>query len=142
MSTNTKEHFTGKPVLVWITNPEASQRIVSAGKELAEEEKAELIIVSIQRNMSGSWQKQAEDLELLHRAARDVGAELTVVYSDNSFKAATEIVLDTKPGAMIAGLPGTEGRSAFLDHIFGINPETEAYLVDSSGNVVHADILD
>ncbi len=136
------KHFEGKPVLVWITNPEACQRIVAAGKELAAELSAELVIVSIQRNMSGTWQKQAEDLELLHRAARDVGAELTVVYSDNSFKAATEIVLETKPGAMIAGLPGTEGRSAFLDHIFGIDSETEAYLVDSSGNVVHADILD
>lgn len=136
------KHFTGKPVLVWITNPEACQRIVAAGKALAAERSAELVIVSIQRNMSGTWQKQAEDLELLHRAARDVGAELTVVYSDNSFKSATEIIIDTKPQAMIAGLPGTEGRSAFLDHIFGIDDEVQAYLVDATGNVVHSDILD
>lgn len=137
-----KNDFKGKPVLVWITNPEACQRIVAAGKKLAVELGAELVIVSIQNNLSGSWQKQAEDLELLHRAARDVGAELTVVYSDNSFKAAADIVNGTDPQAMITGLPGTEGRSAFLDHVFSIKEHVQSYLVDSSGNTVRSDIID
>ncbi len=136
-----ENNFTGKPVLVWITNPEACQRIVAAGKKLADELSAELVIVSIQNKMSGNWHKQAEDLELLHRAARGVGAELTVIYSENSFKAAAEVVNDTDPQAMITGLPGTQGRSAFLDYIFNIKEHIQSYLVDASGNVVRSDIL-
>lgn len=136
-----KTDFTGKPVLVWITNPEACQRIVAAGRRLADECNAELVIVSIQSRMLDNWKKQAEDLELLHRAARDVDAELTVVYSENAFKSATEVVNSIGPQAMITGLPGTQGRSAFLDHIFNIKDNIQSYLVDSSGNVVRADIL-
>jgi len=136
-----EHNIAGGPVLGWITKPEACQRIVAAGKRLAEELNAELFIVSIQNKAYGTWLKQAEDLELLHRAARGVGAELTVVYSDNAFKAAAEVVENTNPQAMITGLPGTQGRSAFLDYIFNINDNVQSYLVDASGNVVRADIL-
>ena len=135
-----EKNFTGRSVLVWITNPAACQRIVEAGQKLANELSTDLDIVSIQGQPAGNWEKQAKDLELLHRAARNVGAELTVVYSDNAFKAATEIVDKIDPQAMITGLPGTQGRSAFLDYIFGLKDDVQPYLVDASGNVIRADI--
>lgn len=130
-----------KSVLVWVTNPEACERIVKAGRRLADEHKSELYIVSIQNRILDDWKRRAGDLELLHRAARSVDAELNVVYSENPFKSATEIVSEIQPGMMLAGLPGTEGRSAFLEHICSINEHIQTYVIDASGNMVRAAML-
>ena len=130
-----------RPVLVWVTNPEACKRIIAAGRKMADEHGSELYIVSIQNRILDDWEKRARDLEMLHRAARESDADLTVVYSENAFKSATEVVDNIKPQAMIAGLPGTEGRSAFIDHLFSINGDIQTYVIDQSGNLVHADIL-
>lgn len=130
-----------QPVLVWVTNPEACKRIIAAGRKMADEHGSELYIVSIQNRMLDDWEKRARDLEMLHRAARESNADLTVVYSENAFKSAAEVVGNIKPQVMIAGLPGTEGRSAFIDHLFGINGDIQTYVIDGSGNLVRADIL-
>ena len=129
------------PILVWVTNPEACKRIIAAGRKMADEHGSELYIVSIQNRILDDWEQRAKDLELLHRAARESDGDLTVVYSENAFKSATEVVNNINPQAMIAGLPGTEGRSAFLEHLFGIREDVQTYVIDGSGNLVRADIL-
>ena len=129
------------PVLVWVTNPEACKRIIAAGRKMADEHGSELYIVSIQNRILDDWEKRARDLEMPHRAAREADADLTVVYSENAFQSATEVVSNIKPQAMIAGLPGTEGRSAFIDHLFSIKDGIQTYVIDASGNLVRADIL-
>lgn len=133
--------FENKAVLVWVTNPEACDRIVKAGRKMADEHGAELYIVSIQNRILDDWKRRASDLELLHRAARSVEAELNVVYSENPFQSAAKIVTEIQPGMMITGLPGTEGRSAFLDHICSIDEHIQTYVIDMSGNLVRADVL-
>ena len=129
------------PVLVWVTNPAACRRIIEAGRKMADEHGTELYIVSIQNRILDDWEKRAGDLEMLHRAARDSEADLTVVYSENAFRSATEVVENLRPQVMIAGLPGTEGRSAFIDHLFGISENIQTFVIDMSGNLVRADIL-
>ena len=44
----TRKQERKKTVLVWVTNPDACQSIVSAGRKLADDNKVELVIVSIQ----------------------------------------------------------------------------------------------
>ena len=133
--------YTEKPILVWVTNPAACKRIIAAGRKIADEHRSELYIVSIQNKILDDWEKRAKDLELLHRAAREANADLTVVYSENAFQSATEVVSNIAPQVMIAGRPGTEGRSAFLEHLFGMREDIQTYVIDGMGNLVRADIL-
>ena len=132
---------TNGPVLVWVMNPEAGDRIIQAGKKLADERGAEIFIVSIQNSAGEDLLQRGVELEILHRAARQVGAELTVLYSENPFHSAAEIVEKIRPSAMVTGLPGTEGKSVFLDYIYTLGEGIQSYLVDNSGNTVRADLL-
>ena len=47
--------FDNKAVLVWVTNPEACERIVKAGRKMADEHSSELYIVSIQNRILDDW---------------------------------------------------------------------------------------
>ncbi len=128
-------------VLVWVTNPDACESIVSAGRMLADENESELVIVSIQGSIKGNWSNYANDLVKLNECARNADAELTVVYSENRFEAAHNTIKEVKPIIMVAGLPGTMGRSVFLDQISSMAPNIPTYSVDFSGNMVRLDSI-
>lgn len=128
-------------VLVWVTNPDACQSIVNAGRSLADDNNAELVIVSIQGSIKGEWKNYANDLKKLNDAARSANAELTIVYADNKFEAAHNTINQVKPMIMVAGLPGTIGRSTFLEQICNMASNIPTYSVDLSGNMVRLDAI-
>lgn len=130
-----------KAVLVWVTNPDACHSIVKAGRILADENNAELVIVSIQGSIKGEWESYASDLKKLNEAARRANAELTIVYSDNKFEAAHNTINQVKPIIMVAGLPGMIGRSTFLEQICNMASNIPTYSVDLSGNMVRLDAI-
>lgn len=66
----TRKQERKKTVLVWVTNPDACQSIVSAGRKLADDNKVELVIVSIQGSIKGDWNNRASDLKKLSEAAK------------------------------------------------------------------------
>ena len=103
-----------KTVLVWITNPAACDNIVKAGKRIADELCAELMIVSIQKTIRDDWDATVSDLEALNNASRSVNAELTVIYSDNTLESAVKTVSEVQPTAMLTGLPGDRNKNLFL----------------------------
>ena len=129
------------PVLVWVTNPEAGDRIIQAGKKLADERGAEIYVVSIQNGAGEDPATRAIGLEMLHRAAKEVGAELAVIYTENQFHSAADTVKKIKPSVMVAGIPGSEGKSVFLDYIYTLGEDIPSYIVDKSGNMLRADAL-
>ncbi len=125
-----------KVVLVWVTNPYASENIAKAGRRLADENGLELMIISIQDRIRNDWETKVNDLEQLHNSSRQVGAELTVIYADNKIEAAAKTILDVKPKLMVTGIPGDVSRSAFLEQIRNIDPSIPVYTVDLNGNAV------
>ncbi len=125
-----------KTVLVWVTNPSACESIVRAGRELADRNQSELVVVSIQPSIRGNWEERTNDLEQLHNAAKLVEAELTVIYSDNRLEATFKTIRDVAPDCMVVGLRGVAGQSGFLDQLSHVAGEIPIYSVDLSGNMV------
>lgn len=128
-------------LLVWVTNPYACERIVRVGKKMADELNKSLTVISIQKEVRDNWNKCGEDLEMLYEAAKSADAELTVIYSDNSIEAAVKTINELKPSAMVTGLPGSEGKSVFLECVCSMYEEIPVYAVDLSGNTVRIDLL-
>lgn len=125
-----------KTIIVWITNPAACDNIVKAGKRIADELEAELMITSIQKTIRNDWDTAVNDLEALNNASRGVNAELTVIYSDNTFESAVKTVSKLSPCAMVTGLPGNINKETFLDHIKSLDPNIPIYTVDVKGNAI------
>lgn len=123
-------------VLVWITNPSACDSIVKAGRKIADEMKAELMIASIHKAIRDDWDSTVNDLEILSNASRNVNADLTVIYSDNIFEAAVKTVRDAEPSAMVTGVPGDRNKNLFLDQLQSCSQNVPIYTVDVHGNVL------
>ncbi|MFR1517615.1 MAG: hypothetical protein ACLSVG_02385 [Clostridia bacterium] len=125
-----------KTVLVWITNPSACDNIVKAGKRIADELCAELMIVSIQKTIRDDWDTTVSDLEALNNASRSVNAELTVIYSDNTLESAVKTVSDVQPAVMVAGVPGDRNKNLFLEQLRNFDKDIPIYTVDTRGNAL------
>lgn len=125
-----------KTVLVWITNPAACEIIVKTGKKIAEELNAELMVASIQQKIRDNWETTVSDLEALNKASRNANAELTVIYSDNTFEAAVKTVREVQPIAMVTGVPGNLKKNLFIEQLQNFDKGVPIYTIDSRGNAL------
>ena len=125
-----------KTVLVWITNPAACEIIVKTGKKIAEELNAELMVASIQQRIRDNWETTVSDLEALNKASRNANAELTVIYSDNTFEAAVKTVREVQPIAMVTGVPGNLRKNLFIEQLQNFDKDVPIYTIDSRGNAL------
>ncbi len=125
-----------KTVLVWITNPAACEIIVKTGKKIAEELNAELMVASIQQKIRDNWETTVSDLEALNKASRNANAELTVIYSDNTFEAAVKTVREVQPIAMVTGVPGNLRKNLFIEQLQNFDKGVPIYTIDSRGNAL------
>lgn len=125
-----------KTVLVWITNPAACEIIVKTGKKIAEELNAELMVASIQQKIRDNWETTVSDLEALNKASRNANAELTVIYSDNTFEAAVKTVREVQPIAMVTGVPGNLRKNLFIEQLQNFDKDVPIYTIDSRGNAL------
>ena len=125
-----------KTVLVWITNPAACEIIVKTGKKIADELEAELMIASIQHRIRDDWDTTVSDLEALNKASRNANAELTVIYSDNTFEAAVKTVREVQPIAMVTGVPDKLRKNLFIEQLQNFDKGVPIYTIDSRGNAL------
>lgn len=125
-----------KTVLVWITNPVACDNIVRAGKRIADELCADLMVTSIQKTIRDDWDTTVSDLEALNNASRTANAELTVIYSDNKLEAAVKTVSDVRPIAMVTGVPGDRNKNLFLEQLQKFDRDVPIYTIDAHGNAL------
>jgi K+-sensing histidine kinase KdpD len=128
-------------VLVWVTSPHACKVILNEAKRYADRTGGRLIVVSIQSPITSDWAGKLRDLEMLNRAAKEFDAELTVQYSDNTLKAAYNIIKNIEPTCMFTGIPEAGMRSAFVENICSMAEDTPVYTVDKHGNAGRVNML-
>ena len=87
-------------VLVCVTSQPDCERLIRAGKKIADGEGVPLQVVSVQR-MEECFQPNSETLERLHQQAKAVNAEMTVYFNDSP--AITAAVHAVKEGAVNIG---------------------------------------
>lgn len=108
-------------VLVCVTSQPDCERLIRAGKKIADGEGVPLQVVSVQR-MEECFQPNSDTLERLHQQAKAVNAEMTIYFNDSP--AITAAVHAVKEGAVniVMGFP-RENSAHFVEDVHLLAPE-------------------
>lgn len=124
-------------VIVWITSPLYAKNILSKAKEFTDNHDYDIVAVSLQAPIGEDWPQRARDLEILEKAAREIGAQLHVEFTPNTLKSAYDAIETCKPVAMFTGMPAEISKtSVFLENIRQMAGDATLYMVDRNGAVL------
>ncbi len=120
-------------VLVCVTSQPNCERLIRAGKKIADGERVPLQVVSVQR-AEECFQPNPEALEKLHQQAKAVNAEMTIYFNDSP--AITAAVHAVKEGAVniIMGFP-KENSTHFVEDVHMLAPNIPISMVDSDDKI-------
>lgn len=120
-------------VLVCVTSQPDCERLIRAGKKIAEEQRAPLQVVSVQR-AEECFQPDSEALEYLHQQAKAVNAEMTVYFNDSP--AITAAVHAVKENAVniVMGFP-KENSAHFVEDVHMLAPDIPISMVDGDDKI-------
>lgn len=123
-----------KTVLVCVTAQESSKNLVKAGKNIADENKAKLEVVSVlpMENKDNPINPQA--LEMIYSTAKEQGGEMAVYFSDDPTYTVIAHIAKRKPLTIVVGFPGARSNN-FISMIHLLLPETPISMVDKDGTV-------
>lgn len=123
-----------KTVLVCVTAQESSKGLVKAGKNIADENKAGLEVVSVLpvENKDNPIDPQA--LEMLYRTTREQGGEMAVYFSDDPTLTVIAHIAKRKPLTIVVGFPGARSNN-FISMIHLLLPDTPISMVDKDSTV-------
>jgi Osmosensitive K+ channel histidine kinase len=126
-----------KRILVCVTQQKTCERLIKEGSRLRDELGGELYIIHVAMNglnfLGNS--KEGDALEYLFGISKSVGAELTVLRSDNIIKTITGFARDNKISDMILGEPPDNSRnSEIINELRRKLPNTDIYVMPSAKN--------
>lgn len=120
-------------VLVCVTSQPDCERLIRAGRKIADSERVLLQVVSVQR-ADECFRPNPEALEELYRQAKAVRAEMTIYFNDSP--AITAAVHAVKEGAVniVVGFP-RENSAHFVEDVHMLAPEIPISMVDSGDKI-------
>ena len=125
-----------RTVLVCVTPQASSERLVTAGKALAEKAGCALNVVSVLPVEFGGDPKVPQALEQIYRFAKQAGGELAIYFNDDPALTVAAHAADCKPLMLVTGFPG-EDSNRFVSMIRLLVPALPIGMVDPDGTVYH-----
>jgi len=89
---------------VLVTSQIQSERLIHAGRVIADISSTNLSVLHIQNNETPS---NPEAIQHLFNVSSQNGATMQLLYSDNAFKTICQYIKDSKSSFVITGAPGT-----------------------------------
>lgn len=124
-----------RTVLVCVTAQESSERLVKAGKAIAQRNKAKLEVVSVLPMMNNDNRVNPQVLEKLYRLAQSQGGETALYFSDdNPTLTVSAHIAKRKPLTIVVGFPG-EKSNDFVHTIHLLLPEIPISMVSTDGKI-------
>ena len=93
--------------VVCVTDQRRCDRIIRAGRALADISQTDLLVVNVVRPDS---QQDTESMEYLFNVSKQNGAEMALLYSDDVAKALIRYIKENKVANLLTGIPN-EGDS-------------------------------
>lgn len=123
-----------KKILVCVTQQKTCERLIKRGSKVRDELDGELFIIHVAANgvnfLGNS--KEGEALEYLFGISKSVGADLTVLRSDNISKAIIGFAKDNKITDIILGEPpDSRSDSNIINELRKKLPSTDIYVMPS-----------
>lgn len=128
---------TNPMVLVLVTDQLSCERLIHAGRHLADQQNVPLEVVNIARFGTAS---NPEAIELLYQVSRENDAKMTVQYSEEPEKTLVKMLLQVKPANVITGLPGK--GSTLLQRLWTRFQYLSFYTVETDGAVQSVTMVD
>ena len=121
-------------VLVLVTNQYSCERLIRAGRKIADEHKLELSVLSVQPKSFAL--KQSEQLDFLYSIAIENHAEMTVHFEDNAVIDIKKHIKNIHASHIIVGRPPQNKQSEFLKTLIKQAKDVVVYLVDDNGKYI------
>lgn len=122
-------------VLVCATSQSSSERLIEAGKSIAESEGLDLRVLNVQPSCS-EHALDPEMVESLHRHCKNIGAEMSVYFNDYPDLVAASHARKYNAVNIVTGFPG-EKSSGFIARIHMLVPDVTISMVDNENDTVY-----
>ena len=116
-------------VLVCVTAQQSSEKLIDAGREIADENAADLEVISVLPIEGFDSRNNPEILDRLHQYAKSAGGDMAVYFSDDPTLTVAAHMARTKPKLLVTGYPG-EGSNGFISLIHLLLPEVPISMID------------
>lgn len=120
-------------VLVCVTGQRDCDRLILAGKNIAEKMDVELQVLCVQPTVNG-FSARSDEVEHLYQTSRDAGAEMTIFFHDDAALIAAGFVKQANAKHIVTGMP--DGRAnGFVEMIHRLVPEIPVSMVSKEGKI-------
>lgn len=130
-------------VLVCVTDQDACDRLIFAGRKLATIEHLELKVINVRPQHTEDW-LAGEALEYLFSISKQLDAEMIVLFHDYAPEAVANFIQHNETQYVIVGLPPDPEQSVFISEIEDRFPDMPVISIDDRGSLqlvkVHEDV--
>lgn len=95
-------HPTRRHTVVCVTNQFHCERLIRAGRLIAELSKTSLLVINV--SSPDLSENDAKALEYLFQVSKENGAEMTVLYSDEPMRQLTKFIKESKAVNVVTGM--------------------------------------
>lgn len=114
-------------VLVCVTGQRDCDRLIRVGKKLAEEQGLPVQVLCVQPESAG-YGACGEELEYLHQTAREAGAEMTVIFQNDSALVAAGFIRQIGAVHVVTGMAGF-ASTGFIEVLHSLVPRIPISMV-------------
>ena len=116
-------------VLVCVTAQQSSEKLIDAGRAIADENSADLEVISVLPIEGFDSRNNPEILDRLHQHAKGAGGDMAVYFIEDPTLTIAAHIAKTKPKLLVTGYPG-EGSTGFVSLIHLVLPELPISMID------------
>ena len=115
---------------VLVTNQFQCERLIHAGRSVADISKTDLIVLNVQSN---EYPANPEAIQYLFNIATQNNALMNVMYAEDSFKTIVKYIKDNKTAYVVTGMPQT--KNSILHRIWRKFAHVTFFTVDEAGTL-------
>jgi K+-sensing histidine kinase KdpD len=122
-----------RTVLVCVTGQHDCDRLIRAGKKIADERSVSLQVLCVQ-SMSSGFDTDCEELEYLRQTARNAGAEMSVYFNDDAPLMAVGVAKQVGAEHIVTGMAEAPANG-FIETIHKFLPHIPISMVAKDGKI-------
>lgn len=120
-------------VLVCVTGQHDCDRLIRAGKQIAEERGISMQVLCVQPTSAG-YDASGDELEYLRQTARDASAEMSVFFDDEAVLIAVSFIKKTGATHIVTGMAEAP-INGFVEVIHKLVPNIPISMVSREGTI-------
>jgi K+-sensing histidine kinase KdpD len=128
-------------VLVCVTDQDACDRLIFAGRRLATIEHLELKVITVQPHHAKAG-LAGDNLEYLFSISKQLDAEMNVIFHDYAPEAVANFIQNNDTHYVIVGMPPDPDQSVFIHELESTFPEIPVISINEHGSLQYVRVHD